>query len=307
MHTFPDSECMSPIRQCLYHGVIMRLFFLALILFSQTGSIFAAVDVVLKKQKASWEYTLYDATVSTGQSSLTKKVFIVNPEEKEPKKFLWIFHGYKPSGDSYSQSPINFISKWDLASLCRKNKIVCVIPDMGTSMYLLTELNNSEKISDMRFLKELYNEVIFNKYKDAPVLLAGVSTGAEGAVKFSTLIQNVESITGISGTYDFFSLDKNSGEYRIHERVLGKESPEWIKENPLDILKRSVRTRMYLMSEHNSMYKHQAEIVLENKMSNIEAVDLLAMGKGHSHNWNFWGSWKVIKELRKIINGAETP
>jgi hypothetical protein len=290
-----------------YHGVIMRLFFLALVFFVQTEVSFAAVDVVMKKQKVSWEYTQYNVTVSAGRSVNIKKVYVVNAGEKEPKKFLWIFHGYKPAGDPYLQSPVEFISKWDLASLCRKHNIVCVIPDMGTSMYLLSELNDSDKISDMRFLKELYNEIIFKNYKDAPVILAGVSTGAEGAVKFSTTIQNVESITGISGTYDFFSLDKKSGEYRIHEHALGKESPEWIKENPLDILKRSVRTRIYLMSEQNSMYKHQADILLENKMSNLEAVDLLSIGKGHSHNWSFWGSWKLKKELWKIITGSETP
>jgi hypothetical protein len=285
----------------------MRLFLFTLAFIAQTGFVFASVDVTLKKQKSSWDYTLYNVTVSAGRSVNTKKVYVVNAGEKDPAKFLWIFHGYKPAGDPYQQSPEYFIQRWDLASQCRKHKIVCVIPDMGASMYLLSELNDSDKISDMRFLKELYNEIVFKNYKAAPVLLAGVSTGAEGAVKFSTLIQNVESITGISGTYDFFSLDKSSGEYRMHSHVLGKESPEWIKENPLDILKRSVRTRIYLMSEHNSMYRYQAEILLENKMSNLEAVDLLSLGKGFSHSWSFWGSWKVKQELWKIIAGTEKP
>jgi hypothetical protein len=61
------------------------------------------------------------------------------------------------------------------------------------------------------------------------------------------------------------------------------------------------------MSEHNSMYRYQAEILLENKMSNLEAVDLLSLGKGFSHSWSFWGSWKVKQELWKIIAGTEKP
>jgi hypothetical protein len=261
----------------------------------------ASVNVEKRTLLKASGYEIVSAKVSSEQGYLTKKVYIVNGGEKNPKKFIWLFHGYKPEGDPYQQSPEIFIQKWNLVQICRKNKYVCIIPDMGTSMYVLSDLNNSEKVSDMRFLKELYNDSIFKLYKDAPLIVIGVSTGVEGAVKFSSIVQNVESIVGLSGTYDFFTLNKDSGEYRIHERVFGKDQSLWRNENPLDILKRSALTRLYVFCESQSIYYSQAKALLEDKMSNVEAVNVLDLGKGYTHGWGFWGNNKVVKKIQDIL------
>jgi hypothetical protein len=284
-----------------YPEISMKRILAFALLSGLTFELSASVAVEKKILQKAYGYDIISAKVSSGQGSLTKRVYIVNGTEKTPKKFIWLFHGYKPAGDPYRQSPEIFIQKWNLVQVCRKNNYVCIVPDMGTSMYVLSDLNNSEKVSDMRFLKELYNEAIFKLYKDAPLIVIGVSTGVEGAVKFSSIVQNVESIVGLSGTYDFFSLNRESGEYRIHERVFGTDQSLWRNENPLDILKRSARTRLYVLCESQSIYYPQAKMLLDDKMSNVEAVNVLDLGKGYSHSWGFWGSSKVIRKVQEIL------
>jgi hypothetical protein len=264
---------------------------------------FAAVTVQFKPIYENRDLLYCNATVTSEKGSFSRKTFIVNGKAVNPKKFIWLFHGFKPDNDPYLQDPSIFINNWTLADFCRKNNFVCIAPDMGSSMYPLSQYKNSEKVSEMFFLKELYNEIIFNKHKDAPLVIIGVSTGVEGAVKFSTLVSNVESIIGISGTYDYYSIPKTSGEYRIHEFALGKDSAAWRDENPVEILKRSVRLKLYLFCESNSIYYSQAQALAGQKMSNIDIVNHLDLGKGFSHNWDFWGSGRVVRSILEIMKG----
>ena len=261
----------------------------------------AALLVDAKKIYTANNVTVYDFSVAIDGSVNKKKIFIVNDGIKDPKKFIWIFPGYKPAGDPYAQSPRIFIENWKMIQLCIKNGYVCIVPDMGTSMYEMAGMMDEHTVTDMHWLKEAYKHYIFNDFRNAPVIIAGVSTGAEGAVKFSSVIQNVESIIGMSGTYDFFSLPQSSGEYKIHQRVFGDNAGVWRDENPVEILKRSVRMKFYLFCESKSMYFSQAQLLKSQRIANIDVVDYLALGKGKSHNWDFWGSAPVIKTLHEIF------
>jgi hypothetical protein len=264
---------------------------------------YSAVTVQLKPITESRDILYCNATVTSERGSVSRKAYILNGKAVKPQKFVWLFPGFKPEGDPYRQAPSYFINNWGLSEFCKKNNFVCIIPDMGASMYPLNEYKNSEKVSDMFFLKELYNEIIFNRHKDAPLVIIGVSTGVEGAVKFSTLVSNVESIIGISGTYDYYSIPKASGEYRIHEYALGKDSTLWRGENPVEILRKSVRLKLYLFCESNSIYFSQARMIANEKMSNIDIVNHLDIGKGYSHNWDFWGNDRIVRSLYLIMKG----
>lgn len=265
------------------------------------SSAYAAINVSANRIGSSDGISVYDLTVAVAGSQNRKKVYIVNDGISNPKKVVWLFHGFKPDGDPYNQSPREFIERWNLVQLCRKNGYMCIAPDMGASMYPLKE-KDADKISDMRWLNEAYKELVFKKHKDLPVIVIGVSTGVEGAIKFSSIDQiNIESVVAMSGTYDFFMLQENSGEYRIHQYVFGNSKNVWLAENPVEILKRLVRTKLYLFCESGSIYRKQAEMLRDQRFSNIDVVDKLALGNGYSHSWAFWGSAPVVKALHEIL------
>lgn len=246
------------------------------------------------------------AKVIIGEQSKTRDLYIVNGQAEKPAKFIWIFHGYKPAGDPYDQSPKNFIVRWGIPAICSRNNYVCVSVDMGTSLYPVYDFSNQSHISDLRFLQEIYNELIFNKFKNAPVVIIGVSTGVEGSIKFVSVIDNltVESLVALSGTYDLASpsLSVESGEYRIHERSFSDNSSWLLSENPVTILTRKApRMNLYLFCEEYSIYRTQTNELLEKNISTINIENNLFLGNGFSHNWKFWGSRSVILKLKEII------
>jgi hypothetical protein len=245
-------------------------------------------------------------TVAGDPSGRQMNVIVINDNIPNPKKVIWLFHGYKPAGDPYRQSPKIFVENWSLISLCKKMDYICIAPDMGKSVYPISTLNDDARLSDLRFLRELHNELVFNAHRNVPVTLIGISTGVEGTIKFATLIENVESIIALSGTYDFFALPENSGEYLIHEKTFGKERSVWLAENPREILRRSVRMKIHLFCESNSIYLSQAKDLIDQKMTNLDIDDRLFLGAGFSHNWNFWGNRKVIDAIREILIGRFT-
>ncbi len=245
--------------------------------------------------------TLAEITISSEMDTQKRKVHLVNGEIKNPKKIIWLFHGYKPAGDPYHQSPKIFIENWGLIKLCKANDFILIAPDMGTSLYPLYDYNDEKRISDMRYLKELHNELVFKNHRSVPTALIGVSTGVEGAIKFSTLIDNIDSVVAISGTYDFFTLPEDSGEYRMHERVFGDNVRTWLSENPVEILRRSVRLRLYLFCEHNSIYHNQTLGVIDKRLPNLDIEEFLDLGKGFSHSWKYWGNKKVTKAVHDVL------
>ena len=265
----------------------------------------AALNVDLKKTGTAQGVSTYNLTVGGEGIFNKKKVFIINDNLTAPKKILWLFHGFKPEGDPYAQSPMEFIKRWELVQLCRKNGYMLIAPDMGATLYPVTGFEDTGKITDIRWLKEAYGTLVFGKYKGVSVVLIGVSTGVEGAIKFSSVVSNfgasADSIISFSGTFDFFTLDQNTGEYRIHKYVFKDDLNVWRKENPMESLKRLSRTKLYLFCEANSMYRKQAEDLRDQRFANIEIVDMLNLGKGFSHSWGFWGNRAVVKALHEIL------
>jgi len=180
-----------------------------------------------------------------------------------------------------------------------------IAPDMGATLYPLTGFDDTGKITDIRWLKEAYGTLVFEKHKRVSLVLIGVSTGVEGAIKFSSVVSNfgasADSIVSFSGTFDFFGLDQNTGEYRIHKYIFKDDMNVWRKENPMESLKRLSRTKLYLFCEVNSIYRKQAEELRDQRLANIEIVDMLNLGKGFSHSWGFWGNSGVVKALHEIL------
>ncbi|MGL4370397.1 MAG: hypothetical protein ACRCUT_12120, partial [Spirochaetota bacterium] len=237
--------------------IFFAAFSLIAVLYSANAE--ASRTVTAEKIYSDNDVKAYNFTVAINEAVNSRQLFVINGGCPDPKKIIWIFPGYKPKGDPYSQSPRVFIEKWKMVQLCKENNFICIVPDMGTSVYPVTGMEDEYRISDMRWLKEAYQYFVFAPFKARPVVIAGVSTGVEGAVKFSSEIQNVESVVGVSGTYNFFSIPRESGEYQLHQRVFGDDPKIWRNENPVEILRRSVRTRLYLFCESQSMYSAQAD------------------------------------------------
>ena len=240
--------------------------------------------------------SVYQITKIEGQLTDQKNIFIVNYKEKEPEKIVWIFHGYEPANDIYLQAPSYFIKNWNLEDFAESNKIVFILPEMGTSLYLS---------NDIEFLQEISKSILTNYPDVIPVVFIGISTGVEGAIKFSPFTKGLESIIAVSGTYNLLSLPKNSGEYLLHQKVFKNDQFLWINENPLTIMKKGKKLMLYLFSEENSIYFKQAEEIktagLTGILTNLEITDFFSLGNGYSHGWDFWSNNSVLKKIHEII------
>jgi hypothetical protein len=237
----------------------------------------------------------YVAAITMGKIQTSRYLYMITPEN--PELLLWIFHGYKPDGDPYKQSSEIFIKNMGLKELSSWYNALIVIVDSGTSLYSYYTDNG---LPELQIYCALYDKFA-KQYGVLPVILAGISSGAEGTVKFAPFVNNLKSLICISGTYNFDSLPKDSGEYNIHLKGYGSKT-EWEYEQPVRIFP-VLKCRIILLSEENSIYRSQAiETARTLKMKNIEFIE--DIGKGKSHDWDFWGSAEVKKMLNREVQAA---
>lgn len=237
-------------------------------------------------------------SVSSGKNVVCKTIYRIG-FTGDPERTVWIFTGYKPAGDPYLQSPGIFAKKWDLENLSAKTRTVFFIPDMGTSVYRLTKKNTGE-ITDVDWLKAAYDK-FRSAIRSKKILLIGVSTGAEGAVKFASTLDDVPPVVAISGTYDLFSLPENGGEYRLHQREYGRDPAVWTNENPLFLLRKNAPGKVYLFCEEKSQYFMQAVSLSTAQIPGMTVSNFLYLGKGRRHDWDFWGDRRVVKAVAAIV------
>ncbi|MBN2400971.1 MAG: hypothetical protein JXN64_01085 [Spirochaetes bacterium] len=231
----------------------------------------------------------YSAAARKGKSQTARDLYMIIPDN--PEMLLWFFHGYKPEGDPHKQSPEIFIKNMGLKELSSWHNALIVIVDSGTSLYWY---NPDSGIPELQLYCTIYDRLA-KQYGTLPAIVAGVSSGAEGAVKFAPFVSKLKSLICISGTYNFDSLMPKSNEYKIHLKEYGSAA-EWEYEQPLRIFP-VLRCRVIMLSEEKSIYRSQAaEANRVLKMKNLEFIE--AIGKGKSHDWDFWGS----EEVKKIIN-----
>ena len=167
-------------------------------------------------------------TVRKGETRALRDLYMIAPEN--PELLLWLFHGYKPKGDPYKQSPEVFIKNMGLKELSSWYNALVVIIDSGVSLYSYIPDNG---LPEIQIYCEVYDRLA-KQYGTLPAVLTGVSSGAEGAVKFAPFVNNLKSLICISGIYNFDSLPADSNEYRIHLKEYGS-SADWKYEQPVRI------------------------------------------------------------------------
>jgi len=234
------------------------------------------------------------------------RVFTVIP--KSYKKVIFLFHGYLAMGDPYLQRPQYLIDNMNLQKYADKLEALIVIPQMNDTVYekeyLQTSLkwDNDGNICGGKWVNEVLPQYVSQKYfnaKQFPMYAIGLSTGAEGAIKFG--ISNskyIKKVIAISGTYSIMNLDENDGEYIIHQFVLGNRNKNfafWKQEDILTNIKK-INYPLYVYSESNSVLTYQTRQILEyskrNKLKNIFGSFSIVQGSGH--NWNFWSNSKFL-------------
>ncbi|MEJ5284895.1 MAG: hypothetical protein ACP5Q5_09225 [Brevinematia bacterium] len=209
------------------------------------------------------------------------------------KKVVWIFPGYIDTKDSYSQLPTNIIEKWKLNKI--SNEILFLFPYKINFVYPLYEGKN---ISRWIFELDNFRNLIL-KNKSYNEVFIGISTGVEGAIKFNINRKNGIFIF-LSGTYDYFILDKKSGEYKIHEKFFANDNDLWKKENPLYILK-DFKGKIHIFCEKNSIYFKQQKRLFEEKFQSLDVIPEIIGGENTFHNWEFWSSEKVVKRIEGLV------
>lgn len=208
---------------------------------------------------------------------------------------MWIFSGFINQRDSYKQHPSNIIKFWQLEKWSRENEILFLIVAATNFIYPLydSEGNLSDWIVRLDNLrKNLAGEKEY---------FIGISTGVEGAIKFSYFYKKA-SIIALSGTFDYNSLDKSSGEYKIHLKEFGYNIERWNKENPLNILSEFQNATLYLFCEKNSIYSKEQKIVLNANLTNLTIKTVILDEENTYHNWQFWANEKVLSNIKTIIN-----
>ncbi len=250
---------------------------------------------------------IYYFTATYGSGVFVRKIplIIINYEERNIRNEVWILHGYKPEGDPYFQDPGIIAKNWNLQQVSCFDHDIFFIPDMGSTIYPLVPASN-ETVSDIKVLSEI---VLYFKKKLPPegLIFTGISTGSEGAVKLASLVNGVRSVVCLSGTFDYYSLSPSSGEYKIHEKIFDRQNNQWKSENPLEILKTMKKTTVYVFSEENSIFRPQAEILINSHLTNIDVIDETAIGNGFSHNWDFWKSPGLYSNLITIFGARSIP
>jgi hypothetical protein len=237
----------------------------------------------------------YNATITIGKILVSRDLYMITPQN--PELLLWIFHGYKPEGDPYKQSPEIFIKNLGLKDLSSWFNALVIIVDSGASLY---SYSPESGMPELQIYNAIYDKLA-KQYGSMPVILAGISSGAEGAVKFAPLINNLRSLICISGTYNFDSLAADSGEYKMHIKEYGSKS-EWEYEQPVRILP-LLKCNIILLSEENSIYRAQTKEA--SRIRGIKKIEFIeSIGKGKSHDWNFWGSEEVKKIINREVQGA---
>jgi hypothetical protein len=237
----------------------------------------------------------YSVIIKKGKQQVSRNLFMITPEK--PEILLWLFHGYKPDGDPYKQSPEIFIKNLGLQELSSWHNALVVIVDSGESLYSYLPENG---IPELQIYSSIYDKLI-KQFGTLPAILVGVSSGTEGAVKFAPFVQKLNSIIGISGTYNFNSLAADSGEYKIHIKEYGSAA-DWEFEQPVKMLP-ALKCKIVLLSEEKSIYRAQASEA--SKTPGIKKAEFIeAIGKGKSHDWDFWGSEEVKKILQRELQSA---
>ncbi len=205
------------------------------------------------------------------------------------ESIIWIFPGYINEKDSFRQHPDIIFSKWKLG---RYTNSLVIIPYIPLTIYPLYETNNLAS-----WLKEL--EDLRSTLNSEKEIFIGISSGVEGAIKFN-YFRKYGNFIFISGTFDYFSIPKNSGEYKIHEKFFGNNIGCWKKENPLYILE-GYRGEAYIFCEKNSIFYKQNLLLLKSKFNSFKIYPIIIGLENSYHNWDFWGSEKVISEIDLVI------
>jgi hypothetical protein len=279
---------------------------IALILFLIASPVFAKNIPDFGSLKKSWEkidsLTItkitgdkYSVAVKKGKQRISRDLYLITPEN--PEMLLWFFHGYKPDGDPYKQSPEIFIKNLGLKELSSWHNALVVIVDSGESLY---SYNPENGFPELQIYCGIY-EKLAKQYGTLPAVLTGISSGAEGAVKFAPFVRKLNALIGISGTYNFDALATDSGEYKIHLKGYGSAG-EWEFEQPVRLLP-VLKCKIVLLSEEKSIYRQQASaaayIRAKTKIEFIEDI-----GKGKSHDWEFWGSDEVKSIIQREVQAA---
>jgi len=264
----------------------------ALILFL---SIDLHAETVLKKDSSDVNGFRYSFDISANGRHSSQTVYFVGAEN--PVRVVYIFHGYKPDGDPYKQSPTYFITNWKLSTLAERYGLVFVLADCGASVYPVT---NQDPFSVMNVLHLLKGE-IDSRYKiERAPLVIGFSAGVEGAIKFA-LQSGIKEIMAISGNYDLSSLP--DGERAFHEKEFGKKQEIFEKENPITLLQNSSVTIYLFGEEFNRVNVKQAQTLVDARVPGVKIIDCRSLGKGYSHDWVFLTSPGIMINLEKIVSG----
>lgn len=262
--------------------------------------LFAGSDLV--KNKADVKGCEYTFTAADGGKVFRKMVYLVGAGNVKPERIVYIFHGYKPKGDPYKQSPAYFIRNWNLDARAAKHSALFVITDNEDSVYPMTQAERPG--SDLWMLARLREKIAAEFHAKKPPLVIGFSAGVEGAIKFS-LMNDIHEIMAISGNYNLFDLP--AGERAFHERAFGKGLGILQKENPIDLLKGKQMTIHLFCEEKNEVNARQAETLVSSSISGVSIIDFRALGKGFSHDWTFLTSRGILDQLDKIVSGGNTP
>jgi len=223
----------------------------------------------------------------------------------------------------WGHSAVQFKKEGELGRWSDESGVVIAVPDMGKTVYetkLYPETRGAwSSVPGTRWVGEVVLPYLRANYAVLPdrghTAIVGYSTGGRGALLVAQKYPEFAFAASLSGTFDLFALDPNTGEYRIHAAVYGdrKRFPaRWSKDDGVsaDLVAKLRDTEVFLAhgGEDKTVPFAQSEAMAQ-ALTPSGARVTHATVKGAAHDWAFWNAqWRPMFEamVRSFERSAGT-
>lgn len=256
----------------------------------------SVVDATSPLTEGRWEELSIVGAVSGQSTSATGTVLVYLPKGYGACALPLVIalHGWGHEPATWKERP-NF------AQLADRWGVVLALPAMAHSVYESVRYPESRATDapapGLPWIGEVVLPALRARLAVDPTrsrtAIIGYSTGGRGALLVATRYSEFKFAASLSGTYDLFTLDPTTGEYRIHEKVFGSRSAfpdRWrIDDISDDDVARLKDVALYLAhgARDDVVPASQLEDFAERmRTHNVEAETRIDEHGGHG--WQFW-------------------
>ncbi len=204
----------------------------------------------------------------------------------------------------WGHSAAQFKKDGELGRMADESGVVIAVPDMGKTVYetqFYPETRGAwASVPGTRWIGEVVLPFMRANYavfpERAQTSIVGYSTGGRGALLVAESYPEFGFAGSLSGTFDLFALEPNTGEYRIHANVYGDRKrfgTRWSKDDGVskELAPKLLHVEVFLAhgAEDKTVLFGQSETMARVLKAAGGAVTHATV-KGAGHDWAFWNT-----------------